>query len=115
MPKTRPKTKEISAKTAADSRDERVSANESIIVVGTYRPDQMEKGSLSREDNAIIEDNRFGEIAKLASRDAVERTFAAGLPITFWKDGRLFHQFPDGKECPVPASEISEVIGDACQ
>ena len=66
-----------------------------------------------REDDAIFEDRRFGEIARLASRDAVARTFAAGLPVTFWKDGRLFHQFPDGRECPVPASEISEVIGSA--
>ena len=37
MPKTRPKTKEISAKAAADSRDERVSANESVILAGTGR------------------------------------------------------------------------------
>lgn len=57
------------------------------------------------------EDDRFREIAVRASREAVSKSFAAGLPVTFWKKGRLYHRFPDGREAPVSQSEILQVVG----
>ena len=40
----------------------------------------------------------LAEAAKAASRAAIARTFAAGLPITIAKDGKLVSVAPDGTE-----------------
>ena len=40
----------------------------------------------------------LAEAAKAASRAAVARAFAAGLPITIAKDGKLVSVAPDGTE-----------------
>lgn len=44
------------------------------------------------------EDRRLAAAAEAASRDAVARTFAAGLSILVEKDGRLVQIDPDGTE-----------------
>ena len=88
MPKTRPKTKEISAKAAADSRDERVSANAPVILVGTYRPAQMEKWILPQglynypvqeTDTIILEDAPLVSEVWLYNGKADKRRFSAKL------------------------------------
>lgn len=78
-------------------------------VKGSLKSPKMAK--LPSVEDGFLDDSHLGEIAMRASRDAVEQTLAAGRPVTFWKDGRLYHQFPDGREAPVSEAEISEVIG----
>ena len=49
-------------------------------------------------ENTPAEDAMYARIAKEASRRAVERTWAAGLPITVLKDGNIVDIYPDGHE-----------------
>lgn len=86
----------------ADARRTRISSDECAIPAG-----------VCRAAGEMPEDKYFGEIAKHASQAAVARTLAAGRPVTFWKDGRLYHQFPNGTEIPVAPDEIAEVTGMA--
>lgn len=44
------------------------------------------------------EEKMLAEAAREASRDAVNRAFAAGLSITIAKDGKLVEISPDGTE-----------------
>jgi len=45
----------------------------------------------------------LAEAAREASREAVARTFAAGLSITVAKDGKLMRIAPDGTETVIRA------------
>lgn len=47
------------------------------------------------------DDRRLAAAAEAASRDAIARTFAAGLSILVEKDGRLVRIDPDGTETVV--------------
>ena len=50
---------------------------------------------------------------KNASQQAVEETLALGLPITYLRNGILYHRFPDGREVRVSREEMIEVAGVA--
>ena len=48
-------------------------------------------------------DPDFAALAATASRDAIARAFAAGIPITYMQGDKMFEKFPDGR-----VREISE-------
>lgn len=70
------------------------------------------KNSKEKKLSGLSEEGRrLRRATRGASRKAIEETFAAGLPITFLKRGRLYHRYPDGREVLVSKEEMLEVAG----
>lgn len=55
-------------------------------------------------------DPDFAALAAAASRDAVERAFAAGLSITYMRGDKLFEKYPDGHEREISRDEAQAML-----
>lgn len=55
-------------------------------------------------------DPDFAALAAAASRDAIARAFAAGIPIAYMHDGKLFEKFPDGRIREISVEEQQAML-----
>jgi hypothetical protein len=55
-------------------------------------------------------DPDFAALAAAASRDAIARSFAAGIPITYMNAGKLFEKFPDGRIREISEKEMQAML-----
>lgn len=55
-------------------------------------------------------DPDFTALSAAASRDAVERAFAAGLSITYMRGDKLFEKYPDGHEREISRDEAQAML-----
>ena len=57
-------------------------------------------------ENTPAEAEMYAQVALKASREAVARTWAAGLPITILKDGKIVDVYPDGHEVVIEEANL---------
>ena len=55
-------------------------------------------------------DPDFAALAAAASRDAIARAFAAGIPITYMQGDKVFEKFPDGRIREISVEEQQAVL-----